>query len=53
MVPGPHGHDIILDSFQMNLALKFTVILQNLIITANHRKIVRVNMIANYPKSMS
>ena len=37
-VPDPHGHDIILDSFWTNVALKFTIILQNLI-TANHRKI--------------
>ena len=36
-VPDAHGHDIILDSFQTNLALKFTIILQNLI-TTNHRK---------------
>ena len=37
-VPDPHGHDIILDSFWTNVALKFTIKLQNLI-TANHRKI--------------
>ena len=37
MVPDPHGHDIILDSFYTNVALKFTIISQNLI-TANHRK---------------
>ena len=36
-VPDPHGHDIVLDSFETNVALKFTIILQNLI-TANHRK---------------
>ena len=36
-VPDPHRHDIILDSFYTNVALKFTIILQNLI-TANHIK---------------
>ena len=37
MVPDPHGHDIVLDSFRTNMALKFPIILQNLI-AANHRK---------------
>ena len=37
MVPDPHGNDIMLDSFETNVALQFTIILQNLI-TANHRK---------------
>ena len=35
-VPDLHGHDIVLNSFGTNVALKFTTILQNLI-TANHR----------------
>ena len=33
----PHGHDIKLYSFKTNVALKFAIILQNLI-TANHTK---------------
>ena len=37
MVPDPHGHSIKLKSFKMNAAIKFPIILQNLI-TANHRK---------------
>ena len=37
MVPDPHGHDIILNSFETCVALKFVIILQNLI-TTNHGK---------------
>ena len=36
-VPDPHGHDIIINSFWTIVALKFTIILQNLV-TGDHRK---------------
>ena len=36
-VPDPYGHDIKSDSFYMNVALIFTIILQNLI-TTNYGK---------------
>ena len=36
-VPDPHGHDIKLNSFKKSVAVKFMIILHNLI-TTNHRK---------------
>ena len=36
-VPDPHGHDINFNSLKTRVALKFVIILQNLIKT-NHRK---------------
>ena len=30
-VPDPHGHDIKLNTFKTSVALKFTIILQNLL----------------------
>ena len=59
-VPDPHRHDIILDSFYTNVALKFTIILQNLI-TANHiknseskhgRKLAEINVVTTWCRYM-
>ena len=36
-VPGPHGHDIKLNSFKTSVALKFKIIFKNLT-TTNRRK---------------
>ena len=39
-VPDPHLHDIQLNSFKTSVALRFMLVLQNLIIT-NHRRSVK------------
>ena len=39
-VPDSHGHDIKLNSFKTNVALRFMIVLQNLI-TTNHRRSVK------------
>ena len=39
-VPDPHGHDIKLNSFKTSVALRFMMVLQNLI-TTNYRRSVK------------